>query len=74
MKGVRFIKAMHPWPAGALALLPIEEADRMIREGFAVDHQFPGQPYAVEAPVVSEPAPVTPRQRPAPVYKTKRGV
>ena len=73
MKGVRFIKAMHPWQIGAVALLPIELADRMIREGVAVDHQFPGQPYAVEAAVVSDPIPVAPRPRPAPVSKTRRG-
>lgn len=71
IKGVRFTKAMYPWQPGALALLPIERADQMIREGFAVFHRFPDQPHAVDAsatPAPPEAAPV----RPAQAYKTKR--
>jgi hypothetical protein len=74
IKCVRFIKEMFPWQAHATALLPAGQADRMIREGFAVAHCFPDRPHAVDASAVRDPAPapVGPRQRPVQTCKTRR--
>lgn len=72
IKGVRFTKAMTPYVPGSLALLPISEADRMIREGYAVFHRFPDQPYAVDASATQAVEATTVAPRPAQTYKTKR--
>lgn len=71
MKGVRFVKAMQPWAPGATALLPNFAADLMIRDGFAVPHRFPDQPFAVDASAAPKAEPEQ-NSRPAPTYKTKR--
>lgn len=74
MKGVRFIKEVFPWQAHATALLPAAQADRMIREGYAVAHCFPDRPHAVDASAVVAPSPASPGPRPRPAHacKTKR--
>lgn len=72
-KGVRFTKAMTPYEPGSLALLPIAAADQMIREGYAVFHRFPDQPYAVDASATPAVEAAAPAPRPAQTYKTKRG-